>query len=415
MASVNWQKVKSVQEVKAIIRHDCTDSREAHSHTNEDIDVSMTVSNTDFLGGYDTCVAAYDKRMSELPPPVRKDAVVGLGFSIPLPHGLPSGAEDEWAEKVFGLMATSYGKDNIVCFVLHRDEVHEYIDPDTHEHKMSRPHVQGIIIPETGGRLCAKEITARSRMQSINKEIHAMTTRDYQLDWMDGTKAKSRGSVETLKQRSAMAELQERIEQLAAENQRLEERNKGLQEKVDGVMSLPRAVFGRIKSDADRKRDLAEEAARDAAERQARAEAALHDAEKKAAEAAQRASDAILEAKRARDTLDSDRAACEALRRDMEDIAKQAEKINQKLKCYNQPVTVSERRMIDVMRSLTMKNGESLYEYVRQAALKQQQTAKRDSKVAMSSLTDLIADAKARSRHIEGSSRQESRDDSLTL
>ena len=78
------------------------------------------------------------------------------------------------------------------------------------------------MVPESEGRLCAKEVTSRANMQRINQAINDMTQRDYGLDYMTGEKSKSRGSVETLKQRSRRAELEQTNEKLEAKNAELE-------------------------------------------------------------------------------------------------------------------------------------------------------------------------------------------------
>ena len=296
MASVNWEKFKSVQRAKAVMRHDCKDTREAcEQHTNEHLQSALTPENSGVWDKYGEASKRYDDRMAELPPPGRKDAVVGLGFSIPAPADLPKDREEEWFARVLDLMGEHYGLENIACYAIHRDEVHDYIDPDTGKTETSRIHAQGVLIPESDGRLCAKDVTARWRMTAINNAIHQMTEKEFGLQWMDGSKAKSRGNVEQMKNRS-----------LKAENQRLREENAKLQKQVEGFLAPVKAFRAKHKTDKEQRADEAEARLADAEQARATAEAAAA-----AAEARQRAAeDALQEAEALR--LENEKAAQEA-------------------------------------------------------------------------------------------------------
>lgn len=215
MASVNWTKMKTAQQVKAVLRHDCKDTREAaKTHTNADLNKDLTGQNYGVGDTYDTAREAFLKRLEEVTAgkTVRKDAVVGVGFSIPVPADLPEEKEKDWFNRVYEILGEKYGKDNICCFAVHVDEQHEYIDPDSKESRMSRSHAQGVMVPEVGGRLCAKEFVSRARMISINNEIDKMSQEEFGVKFMDGSQAKSRGSVETLKQRSARLQIDRDLE-----------------------------------------------------------------------------------------------------------------------------------------------------------------------------------------------------------
>lgn len=215
MASVNWTKMKTAQQVKAVLRHDCKDTREAaKTHTNADLNKDLTGQNYGVGDTYDTAREAFLKRLEEVTAgkTVRKDAVVGVGFSIPVPADLPEEKEKDWFNRVYEILGEKYGKDNICCFAVHVDEQHEYRDPDSKESRMSRSHAQGVMVPEVGGRLCAKEFVSRARMISINNEIDKMSQEEFGVKFMDGSQAKSRGSVETLKQRSARLQIDRDLE-----------------------------------------------------------------------------------------------------------------------------------------------------------------------------------------------------------
>lgn len=392
MASVDWRKLHSVGEVKAVLRHDCQDSREAAAtHANEDIQRDMTRLNTGVLDGYTVTARAYDERMAELPPPVRKDAVVGLGFSIPMPEGLPEEKEDEWSKKVYALMADAYGKKNLVCFVTHRDERHEYIDPDTKERRISRPHIQGVLVPESDGRLCAKEVTSRAKMTAINRSIHEMTQRDYGLDFMDGSRAKSRGSVETLKQRSALAALE-------ARNRELETRNAELEKQVDGWG--PKMVYKKAqqrREDAERAADEAEARQAEAEARRAEAEAERDRALQAAAEARRSAQEARQRAEEYTDKVQRERAAMTALEaRTREQVAKA-----ERLRDYWEKAGKTEPGTDGVLRYLrltkTADGSRTLYDDYRHRAVYH---SRQVSQKQEATLDGIIADATQRTRPV---------------
>lgn len=224
MASVNWTKMKTVQQVKAVLRHDCKDTRQdAKTHTNEDLNKDLTGQNYGFGDMYDDAQKAFTDRLKAVTAGkvIRKDAVVGVGFSIPAPADLPQDKEKDWFKRVYEVLGDTYGKDNICCFAVHVDEQHEYIDPDSKESRMSRSHAQGVMVPETGGRLCAKDFVSRGRMIAINNAIDKMSQEEFGVKFMDGSQAKSRGSVETLKQRSARLQIDKDLEEARQEAQRV--------------------------------------------------------------------------------------------------------------------------------------------------------------------------------------------------
>lgn len=271
MASVNWQKFKSTQQVKSVLRHDCKDTRMVADHMNEHIDLTRVSQNTGIWDTYAEAAERYDVRMAELPPPTRKDAVVGLGFSIPVPLGLRADQEDKWFNRVFELMGDQYGKQNIACFAVHRDEVHEYLDVRTNKMVQSRVHGQGILIPESNGRLCAKEVTARSKMVKINNAIHTMTAVEFGLEWMDGSCAKSKGNVEHLKAMSLKAELAEKQTELAKRERQLRRRETDLEAR-ESRLEADRADLTALRVKTRQRAEEAAEALQRAADEQKRME-----------------------------------------------------------------------------------------------------------------------------------------------
>lgn len=225
MASADWQKIKSRQQVKAILRHNCKDTREqTKEHSNPHLRPELTATNTGLWDTYAEAVKRYDDRWAEVngDKTVRKDAVVGLGFSTPAPDDLPEDKENKWFVQVLDIMATRYGYENIASFAVHRDERHEYIDPDTHERKMSRTHAQGILFPEADGTMCAKKIMTKGRMAELNRAIDEMSRTEFGVSFLTGRGTKSRGSVEEMKARSLQAEIEDLEKQKAALTREIE-------------------------------------------------------------------------------------------------------------------------------------------------------------------------------------------------
>lgn len=225
MASADWKKIKSRQQVKAILRHNCKDTREqTQEHSNPHLRPELTVQNTGAWDTYAEAAKRYDDRWAAVngDKTIRKDAVVGLGFSIPAPDDLPEDKENKWFVQVLDIMATRYGYENIASFAVHRDERHEYIDPDTHERRMSRTHAQGILFPEVDGTMCAKKIMTKGRMAELNRAIDEMSRTEFGVSFLTGKGTKSRGSVEAMKAKSLHAEIEELERQKAALTREIE-------------------------------------------------------------------------------------------------------------------------------------------------------------------------------------------------
>ena len=251
MASADWQKIKSRQQVKAILRHNCKDTREqTQEHSNPHLRPELTATNTGLWDTYAEAAKRYDDRWAEVngDKTVRKDAVVGLGFSIPAPDALPEEQENKWFVQVLDIMATRYGYENIASFAVHRDERHEYIDPDTHERKMSRTHAQGILFPEADGTMCAKKIMTKGRMAELNRAIDDMSRTEFGVSFLTGKGTKSRGSVEEMKAKSLQAEIEELEQQRAALTREIEGKRQE-QQALDNSIARGKATRDALTAD----------------------------------------------------------------------------------------------------------------------------------------------------------------------
>lgn len=225
MASVNWHKCNGSRSTKSIIRHCVTDTRLKQNHSNTDIDKSLTEQNWSLYGlNYADLCAKYDARINDLDSTTndnkRKDRVTCFSLYTSCPRDLPEDKADEWFAKTIEIIKSKYGEKNIIDAVVHKDEVHEYIDPKTKEKCISRSHVHVFVVPEKNGKLIAKEFSSRSNMKSLNKAIHEMTERDYGVKYMTGEQARHK-SVEVLKNESKIAELDISIEAKKMEAERI--------------------------------------------------------------------------------------------------------------------------------------------------------------------------------------------------
>ena len=162
----------------------------------------------------------YDNRITELDSTTnknkRKDRITLIGLEIPVPENLPRDKYNAWFTSVDALIIAHYGEENVLPMSTHFDEEHEYFHPEKKAMVMSRVHGHWAVVPEKDGGLNAKWATSRKNMISMNNEIHEMTKRDYGVDFMDGTKRKSKDSVTSLKNTSKAAELEAREQRVAA-------------------------------------------------------------------------------------------------------------------------------------------------------------------------------------------------------
>ena len=228
MASVNFEKFKSVQSAKAQFRHCDKDARKETNHGNKEIDLQKSDMNIQFVSSsYESTCKRYDSRIKAIDEGGRnknrrKDRVTLLGLEIPVPKDLPSSDYVKWFSRVNSIIEGRYGADNVMNAYIHFDEQHEYMDVRTREMTMSRVHGHFFVVPEINGKLNAKELTLRKNMISLNREIEKMTKNEFGVRFMTGEKRKSRDEVEDLKRKSREAEREARIRTRELQVKRLE-------------------------------------------------------------------------------------------------------------------------------------------------------------------------------------------------
>lgn len=217
MASVGFEKLKTPQEVKAMFRHcDKEERKKANSHSNTDINLQSTALNLQYNRDYKTTCKLYDDKIAYLDSlegaNKRKDRVTCFGLNVPVPQGLQANQEVEWFGKVRDIIKAQYGADNVLQCYIHRDEKHTYKNAETGQDCESRTHGHFYVVPEHNGKLNGKWFSNRANMNKLNNSIHDMTQSDYGLQFMDGSKRKSKKTVEQLKNESEYRIIQEQLE-----------------------------------------------------------------------------------------------------------------------------------------------------------------------------------------------------------
>lgn len=208
MASVNFEKIRSSAQVKAFIRHCDSEERKKNNHSNQQINKALTDDNLYMFPDesyLDTC-NKFDARINELDSTTntnkRKDRVVCFGLCVPAPAGLNDEQEVIFYANVANILGNRYGEQNIIAGYVHRDEVHQYVNPDTGKMDTSRSHMHLYIVPEKDGILKGKWFSSKANMVSVNNSIDDMCMREFGVPFMTGSKKKGK-SVEDLKRRSA--------------------------------------------------------------------------------------------------------------------------------------------------------------------------------------------------------------------
>ena len=216
MASVNFEKLKAAQQVKAMFRHCDEEKRLETNHSNIDINKSATPNNMQGNLDYNAACKRYDDRIAFLDSKPganrRKDRVTCFGLNVPAPRDLKPEDERAFFMLVLEIIKNQYGEDNIIQYYVHQDEKHEYINSETGEQCMSRSHMQCYVVPEHNGKLNGKWFSNKSNMIKLNNAIHKMAQEQFNVMFMDGAKKKSRKTVEQLKSESTYLEAQKELD-----------------------------------------------------------------------------------------------------------------------------------------------------------------------------------------------------------
>ena len=206
MASVDFMKLHTATEAKAIIAHCDKDERAKHEHGNKDIRKDLIASNKQMKRSYSETCQAYDDRIASLDASKgankRKDRVTCFALEIPFPGDLDASKGIQWCNEVIKCVSDQYGSKNVLQAYVHRDEVHDYVDAETGAKRTSRNHMHVFVVPEHEGKLNGKWFSSKSNMTKLNNSIQKLTHDGFGCEFMTGTKRKSKAEVEELKRKS---------------------------------------------------------------------------------------------------------------------------------------------------------------------------------------------------------------------
>lgn len=201
MASVTVQKWTTAGACGGQIRHIY---REAGAYKNVDIQKD---GQTWMLGTGDDCRAAIRQTIAEIdaqkpPKRLKKDRKTVAELCIPAPR---EGMDEDTCLRFFAAVCDELEKAYHVCGgAVHADEVHDYIDPGDGKVHTSRLHFHALVVPETGDKgLNMKSWLTKARYRELNALCDRVCRRELGHPYQDGSKSRSRGTVERLKEKSA--------------------------------------------------------------------------------------------------------------------------------------------------------------------------------------------------------------------
>lgn len=221
MASVDYKKIHGPTASKRVLRHIYSETRVRDNHSNEDIDKQYTDQNSviyDKIPTYEAACALYDSTFTVLDSKPkanrRKDRVTAFGLNIPIPPAITEqgkAAEDDFARDCTAALQQQYSESVLLCSVLHRDEVHDYLDAESGAKRRSRPHLHLVFIPIQKGRLYGKGFSHRTEMHIANRHVEEIAGA-YGTFFMTGEKRKSRRSMAELKALSTVRQAEAEAE-----------------------------------------------------------------------------------------------------------------------------------------------------------------------------------------------------------
>ena len=263
MASANWRKL-TASTAAGMSRHFETDQRIQLDHSNLDIRKDMTYTNS-FIGcsSYHDAVMSMRQRVAEVdavmpPARVRADRKVCSMILIPCPDEIRrAGRSQEFFESAYTTMQRFFGVENVHGGMVHRDEVHDYLDKDGHA-RTSLEHMHTLISNYVPGKgINGKSFETRQRLHEFNDLLVEMCRGRFGIEYNTGERP-GRQSVETIKAETAA---QEQLRQARAD----------LRE-VNTQIDTGRQIVAQYDAEAQKSQERAEAASQAAQEAQERAE-----------------------------------------------------------------------------------------------------------------------------------------------
>lgn len=225
MASVNWMKATK-QKAGGLKKHLGKKERVELNHSNTHINKELSHLNYSIgCSDYNEALLRMNERTKEvdavLPPKrIRKDRVTCCFLEVPCPKQIAEqGRSDEFFRNIHELYRNFFGAENVHGTMVHKDEVHEYIDAHKKVKKMSLEHAHTLVSSFTPSKgINGKAFETKTRLNALNKAVNAMCMQSFGISFNTGEKANNE-QLEVLKTKSAEVKRQQ------IENQVLELQN----------------------------------------------------------------------------------------------------------------------------------------------------------------------------------------------
>lgn len=219
-----------MQKAGALRVHLGQKDRMEREHSNPDID--KTKSHLNYCIGckdYEDAYQSMRKRVKEVDtksPPMRlKNAnqrVVAMSLVAYCPQAIvDQGREDEFFQALHKVYEGFFGGDLHGQFV-HKDEIHQYVDPKTHETKTSLPHSPSLVsayvewtekdkktdevIMRQG--INGKNFSSQPKINQLNAAVDKMCREKFGVPYVTGAEKKKGKTVEQLKAESQLAKIE---------------------------------------------------------------------------------------------------------------------------------------------------------------------------------------------------------------
>lgn len=215
--------------------------REGKQHSNPDIKSEYSAKSNYYFWNAQTARKAIRYMVNEIdsripPKQVKKDRKTVAELCFPAPR---DGMTGEQADDFFSALWTELLKEkdfHVVGGAVHGDEVHNYIDPDDKQVHQSRIHMHILVVPETDKGCNMKSWLTRERYRSMNAIADRVCEQVLGYPYQDGTRARTRGAVESLKVASS-------IEAAQQEQERMKRARELEQNAVETVQKAHKAVL----------------------------------------------------------------------------------------------------------------------------------------------------------------------------
>ena len=218
MSSFNFRKLKQ-PDLKHYIRHCDRKARLKDEHANIHINKSLTNKNAQLKRSYEETCKLFDDTLADLDrrPKAnhRIDRVVTYAIEGPLPIPVDNEKDKEkayqWIQGVVNILKKKYPSVVVLQWYMHRDEQHEYLNPDTGEYVMSRQHVHIFVMPIVDEKLNSKKFFPNKKaFYDFNARVDELTISIFGVPYSDGSKKKGFSTTEELKIASEKAEYEAR-------------------------------------------------------------------------------------------------------------------------------------------------------------------------------------------------------------